>query len=233
MATVGSPPTKAAIFVDAENQTDLCVSALMRQFARLDVGVRRAYADWRNAGLDSLAAQLEAEGFDMHHVTSGPRVGEKKDIADGALARGIRQVIANQAGIEVVIIVSGDAFFIPLVSWLQRKRKQVIVAADPYRACRQLCLAADCYLDLRAWAPWVQELDRLERTSKYLTFRYVVRRLSIQSSLLGEMIDRKLVLQDAPRPQAVRTLRLNRQAPVVKLLLDTVFSGRIGLALAG
>lgn len=223
---------KAAIFVDAENQADLCVAALMRRFAGLAVVVRQAYADWRNAGLAPLAAQLEAQCFELHHVTSGSRVGEKKNTADGALARGIRQVIANDASIEVVVIVSGDAFFVPLVHELQWKRKRVIVTADPYRASRQLCLAADRYLALGPWAPWVQELDRLERTSKYLSFRYVVQQLPIPSSLLGEMIDRELLLQDLPRPQAVRKLRLNRQAPVVRLLLDTLPGGGLDLALA-
>lgn len=223
---------KAAIFVDAENHSDLQVSALMQRMRHLDIVERHAYADWRNRRLDPLSQSLVHEGFEMHHTWSGHQPGTQKNTADGYMARGIVQVLARCVGIEVVVIISGDAFFARVVRQLQQQGKQVIVAADPFRVSKELYSVTDEYLAIGELDQWVRGLDHLERTSRYLTFRFVTQKLKIGSSDLAEMIRKGLVIQEkVQRPQqgTKREIRLNRQAHVVEAILGITACGSSGL----
>lgn len=213
---------KAGVFVDAENHPDLQVSVLMKLLGAYGVVEQHAYADWRNRRLGSLTCSLAREGFEMHHVWSGYRLGTRKNTADGYMARHIMQVLTRCPEIDTVIIVSGDAFFVNLAHHLRREARRVIVAADPFRVSRELCDVADEYLPLGRLARWIRRLDRLERSSKYLTFCFVAQKLKIGPSDLAEMIDRGLIIQKQVwRPQRGnrRELCLNRHACAVQTAL--------------
>lgn len=224
---------KAIVFVDSENHPDLHVSGLMQRLRHFDIMERHAYADWRNRHLDPLSRSLVREGFEMCHTWSGRRPGTQKNTADSYLARGIMQVLAQRLGIEVVVIVSGDAFFTHITRQLQWQGKRVIVAADPFRVSRELRNVADEYLPLGQLAHWVQGLDHLERTSRYLTFRFVTQKLKIGSSELAEMIGKELVIQKKVwRPQrgTRREICLNRQAYAVETVLGITAHKSTGLS---
>ena len=222
MQNRGEPQPRAAIFVDAENQSDLWLADLMRQFAAFDCVVRRAYADWRDQRLDPLAEQLDEQGFQMVYARSGPEVGAKKNTADGHMARDARRVLAWWAEIAVVLIVSGDGFFVELVQELQRKGKYVVVAADPLRAYQELVAVADEFLPLGKVPLWIRGLDRLERSRDYVTFSYATRLLGMDSRFLTQLINRKLVIQqpiEVPRRGWRPCLTLNREALLVQAAL--------------
>ncbi len=216
-------PAKAAMFIDAENHADLHVSALLQRLGRFDIVEQHAYADWRNWRLDRLAERLERAGFEMHHTRSGPRCGAQKNKADGQMGRDIVRVVSRRPEIEVVIIVSGDVFFTRIAHQLRQQGQRVIVAADPLRASRELCRAADEYLPLGDLAHWIRGLDHLERTSKYLTFRFAVQKLQAEPSGLARLIRNGLVIQEeVRRPQrgTRREIRLNRRIPAVQIILS-------------
>ncbi|MDY6877550.1 MAG: NYN domain-containing protein [Chloroflexota bacterium] len=216
---------KAAMFVDAENHADLHVSALLQRLSQFDIVERHAYADWRNRCLDRLAEQLEHTGFAMHHTWSGHSCGAQKNKADGQMERDIVQVVSRCPEIETVVIVSGDAFFIRVAYQLRQQGRRVIVAADPLRASKALRSAADEYLPVGELERWIQGLVRLEQASRYLTFRFVVQQLEAEPSGLARLIRKGLVVQEKVwRPQRGTRpeIRLNRQAPVVQAVLNTI-----------
>ncbi len=152
----GSRP-KAAIFVDVENQTDLRVSELMGRLWKYDIVERQAYADWRNRRLDGMAEQLARADFQLHHARSGRYIGARKDTADGYMVCGIRRVVARRPEISVIVIVSGDGYFIRIIRELQEQGKVVIVAADPDRANHGLRSKASRYLPLGEAGSWVPD----------------------------------------------------------------------------
>ena len=214
---------KAAVFVDAENHADLHVSALMRRLGRFDIVERHAYADWRNRCLDRLFRSLEREDFEIHHTWSGRRPGAHKNTADGYMAQGVLHVLSRRPEIEVVVIVSGDAFFADVARQIRRRGKRVIVAAAPLRTSKDLRSVADEYLLLGELERSIWRLDHLERASRYLTFCFVIQKLGIEPSDLADLIRKDLVIQEevlragrGARPE----IRLNRQAYAVQAVLS-------------
>jgi hypothetical protein len=222
MATTTRQFPKAAVFVDAENNADLNVCALVQGLRRFDILERHAYADRRNRHLDRLFSSLERQGFKVHHVWTGPRPGTRKNTADGYMARGIVWVLSRQSEIEVVVIVSGDIFFADLARRLRKEGKKVIVAAAPLRTSRKLRIMADEYLLLGKLERSIKRLYRLERTSSYMTFGFAVRKLGISPSDLADLIRRGLVIQkDVRRPgRGTRPeIYLNQRAYAVQTVL--------------
>jgi hypothetical protein len=210
---------KAAVFIDAENHADLHVPDLMQQLGHLQVIERHAYADWRNRRLDRLAEQLEQAEFEMHHTWSGRRPGMQKNKADNHVARGISRTLSRQPEIKMVVIVSGDGFFIAIAQELRKQGKQVVIAADPYRVSHALRRTADGYLPVGKQARWIQSLERLERANQYLTFSFVVKNLGIKPDNLSQLINSGNVIQkeiSRPRRGVRRELFLNYQAPIVQ-----------------
>ena len=216
---------KAAAFLDAENQPDADIACLLTHCPWLDIVERHAYADWRNPGLTARADALKRAGFRIHQTWSGRRPGAHKNTADGYMARGIGETLCRRPDIPVVMMVSGDAYFVPLAGQLHQQGITVIVAADPLRASRPLLRAADQYLPLGHLAQQIIMLDRLERANRYLTFSFVPQRAPIRATELERMIHKGLVIQEevyrpgrGTRPE----VRLNRQSYVVRTVLSAV-----------
>ena len=223
MAATAWQLPKAAVFVDAENHADLDVSALTQRLAGFDVLERHAYADQRNWQLGHLLRRLKCRGFKVHHTWSGPRPGMRKNTADGHMARGITRVLSKCPEVEVVVIVSGDAFFADVARRLQEHGRRVVVAAAPLRTSKELRRTADEYMMLGRLERSIRRLHRLELTSRYVTFGFAVRELDIAPSFLADLIRRGLVIQrGVPRsgrgPRA--EIHLNHQAYAVQTVLE-------------
>jgi hypothetical protein len=148
---------KAAVFVDVENQSDLCVSELMRYLKHYNTVERHAYADWRNWGLDGLAKQLTNANFQLYHARSGNHLGEHKDTADGHMVQGTMRVFDRRPEIDVFIIVSGDGYFVEVMHDLQLRGKEVVVAANPERLHQGLRCQASRYLPLGEAGGWLED----------------------------------------------------------------------------
>lgn len=220
-------PLKAAVVWDGENHADLDPVWLLTQLQALNILAveRHAYADWRSSELDRLAENLRQAGFTLHQAWSGRRPGALKNTADGYMARGIIGLLAGNPTIEVVVIVSGDAYFVETVRWLHQQGRTVIVAADPLRASRALRTLADAYLPLGRLAHNILEIDRLERLCPYLTFSFVLRKTNAERADLEEMIRRGILLCGLTwRPgRGVRPeIWLNRQAYEVRQVLNAI-----------
>lgn len=225
MATRIANRFRAAMFVDAENHADLQISLLLRKLDRLHVVEMHAHADWRNRSLDRLAEGLARWGFELHHTVSGRFPGARKDVADSHMARTVWEIVVAHPEIDVVVIVSGDEFFIDTVRKLKELNKRVILASDPCRVNKELWYLADEYLPLGEIGHWLQALHRLEQSSEYLTFRFAVRQLNICPSELSDLIHKQWVIQESVRRpgRGIRPeIRLNRQAYVVQTTLGTV-----------
>lgn len=216
---------RAAEHLDFENHTDVDIALLQAQLLWLPIVERHAYADWRNPGLFSRVADLQRAGFMVHQAWSGRRPGARKNTADGYMAKGIVETLDRHPEITTVIIVSGDVYFVPLARQLRQQGITVIVASDPLRASHDLLRIADYYLPLGRLAQQTIMLDRLERSSRYLTFSFVLQHSPIRTVDLEWMIRRGFVVQeevDRPHRGTRPELRLNRQTYVVAAVLDVV-----------
>lgn len=222
MAAKAVQRQKAAVFIDAENHADLQVYPLLHKLEQFEIVERQAHADWRNRCLDPLAERLERHGFRLQHAMSGRSPGVLKNTADGHMAKSIRETLAVRPEIDVVVIVSGDEFFVDAIQELRERGKRVIVASAPCRVSRNLCRLADHYIPLGEMSYWLRDLYHLEQTSAYLTFRYTVQRLGIRPSDLSNLIRKRVVIQEEiSRPgRGIRPeIRLNPEAHPVQAVL--------------
>lgn len=214
--------SKAAVFIDAENQSDLNPDTLMQLLSQLDVVERHVYADWRNHRLDHLVEELHDLGFELHYTWSGPKLGDRKNEADQQMAKGIQCVVERNPYIETIVIISGDHFFTRTVQRLRQSGKYVIVAATPRRVSKTLCNTADRYLPLGKVARWIQSLDQTENTSPYMTFRFAAQKSGVRPSNLERLIRQGIVIQERrtnPQWGEKREVYLNRDAYAVQATL--------------
>lgn len=217
-------PPKAVVSIDAENQTGLDIERLLRQLLELDIVERRAYADWRNPCLHRLQRDLERAGFTTEQTCSDHRPRARKNTADGYMERGIRDMLRRCPDIEVVVIVSGDAYFVPIACQLRRQGITVIVAADPGHVSLDLLRVADRYLPLGRLVQPIVKLASLEQGNRYLTFSHAVQ-AGIKPADLAKMIHKRLVIQEnvwrshrGVRPE----IRINRQAYTARIVLEAM-----------
>ncbi len=212
---------KAAVFVDAENQTDFSVVALLQALAHLNIVERHAYADWRNFHLTANSQELDAHAFQLHHVYSGERLGMQKNKTDLVMAGAVRNLVRRHPEIEVVVLVTGDHFFADLVWELQRWGKQVYIAASPMSISKELRKVAPRYIPLGQMAAWIQTLDTLEQQNPYLTFCFTIRKSKILPADLLRLIRCGVVQKECHRTDTgIREqLFLNRRSHAVRMVL--------------
>jgi len=212
---------KAAVFVDAENQTELDIANLLQSLAPLEVVEKHAYADWRNCRLTFNAQALDQHGFKLHHVPSGEVLGAQKDKADQYMARAVRALLRQHPEIKVVILVTGDHYFTSLVRELQRWGKQVYIAATPMSMSKELYAAAQNYIPLGRMAAWIRQLNKLEKRSRYLTFKYTVQKSKLSPDALQRLINCGVLQKHRDSGGSFREiLVLNRQAHAVRVVLS-------------
>lgn len=213
---------QALLAIDAENQTDLDIWALMEQLSDMDIVERHAYADPRNPYLRALLPRLKRAGFQIHNVWSGRRLGALKNTADGHMARGICAILFDHPDIEIVVIVSGDKFFVVIAKELKEEGKQVIVAANPCNVSKELLAVAHRYIRLGKLAQQIGRLALLEQENWYLTFGFALQQMDVTADELGELVNRGLLIQETvwrPRRGFRPEIRLNHQAYVVQAAL--------------
>lgn len=215
---------KAAILIDAENQTDVDLEELMELLGdRYQVEEKHAYADWRDCRLANLARTLKRHGFKMHKAPSGYRPGVLKNTADGYMARSAARICSRRRDLEAVVLVTGDAFFCGLVRNLKHQGIRVVVAAESRRASKKLLRAADEYLPLGGWVQTLRDLDDLERNNKYVTFSFATQELGLPGHKLAHLIERDYLNQGLvlrPRRGSRPEIWLNRDSEVVRRLVQ-------------
>jgi len=222
MATGEMELSRAAVFIDAENQPDLNLDTLMQLLSQLNVVERHVYADWRNHRLDHLVEKLHNLDFELHYTWSGLKLGDRKNEADYQMAKGIRRVVERDPHIETIVIISGDHFFTRTIQKLRQSGKYVIVAATPRRVSKTLCNAADRYLPLGKVARWIQLLNQVENTSRYMTFCFAVQESGVRPPDLKTLIQQGIVIQERrtnPQWGERREIYLNREAYAVQATL--------------
>jgi hypothetical protein len=212
---------KAAVFVDVENQACFSPRALLQLLAHLDTVERHAFADWRNHRLARIGQQLDGCDFQLHHTPSGETLGMEKDKADEYMDRAARALLERRRDIEVVVLVSGDHYFVDLIHELHDRGVRVIVAASPMSVSKELCSVAYHYLPLGEVASWIKALDDLERFDSILTFRAVLQKSSLSLQALQWLMKAGLV-DERPHQTvngSIQGIGLNRHAHPVRVVL--------------
>ena len=211
---------KAAIFVDAENQTDFSAVALLQNLLHLNIIEGIAFADWRDFRLEPNAQELENLGFQLRHVYSGNRLGEQKDKSDQMLAHAVRSWVQRHPETEVVVLVSGDHYFADLVRELQHEGKRVTIAASPMSVSKELRECADHYIPLGQVASWIKTLNTLERQNRYLTFTFTIRKSDLSPDNLRWLIKCGVVQKKQEINDGIPgKLFLNHQSHAVQMVL--------------
>ena len=214
--------TQALVAVDAENQSDLDVDDLLQRLSGYEIVEKHAFADWRNPSTEPVSRQLEPADFEMHHVRSGCRPGTRKNTADGHMARIVSKVLRYRPSIPVVVLVTGDIYFVRLARRLRRQGKVVIAVADPLRMSTDLAEAVDQYIPIGKIARSLKALHWLQCSSEYITFNYAVTKLGLRRAELSSLIKKDYVLQDyteQPGRGIKREIWLNPQSWVVRSVL--------------
>lgn len=212
---------KAAVFVDAENQTHLSYDNLMQDLAYLQLVEKHAFADWRDQRLEGIADELHRHKFDLHHIPSGETVGAEKDKSDRQMANHIKCVLSRRHDIGVVVLITGDHYFSQIAQDLRQKGIQVIVVASPMSVSKKLCSVAQQYLPIGEMASWIKALDDLERRNRCLIDSRALRKSGIPSHALRWLVDKGLVDQryQENASESMRGFSLNRRAHPVRMVL--------------
>ncbi|MBN1814684.1 MAG: NYN domain-containing protein [Anaerolineae bacterium] len=215
---------KASVYIDVNNQPDLDLGDLLQRLECYEIVEKQAFADYRNTRLKPQTRELGKRGFKVHHVPGGNSPGAMKNTAGEYVNRGAVKSPNQRHDVSVAVIVSGDASFCPLVRQLHREGKYVIVAAQPRRMSKKLMYEADEYLATGELARTLEELDRLERANRYVTFSFAADQLNICTRDLSWLIEREYLLQDCitkPQRGTRPEIWLNRQSRVVQRVMHT------------
>ncbi|MCU0537641.1 MAG: NYN domain-containing protein [Hydrococcus sp. Prado102] len=121
---------RVAIFWDWQNTKATewqiqCVNAFAYQQGIIDL--KKVYADWQLDKDRKLAEKLHCEGFKGINVFS---CKEKPNCTDQELIYDCRKYALEKSEIDIVIVLSGDGDFTPLVRELKARDKRVIVVAQ-------------------------------------------------------------------------------------------------------
>lgn len=151
--------------------------------------VKKVYCNWRAIG-DAITQALYSLGFDLIQISMG-----KPNSVDLKLAVDCLDIAQNTPSIKYFIIVTGDKDYIPVISWLQEQRKEVIVIGRPDVVSEHLLLSANKFISL-------------EELSKMVLTRAFSKTAAIETKLLTfeEGIDCLLEAVSAVRDQGKTTL---------------------------
>jgi len=147
---------KVAVFMDYDNQKVDPVALLRMLGERGRVVLRRAYADWvANQSYRSVVARAGFELIDC------PKVGgAHKNAADVRLTLDCLETCYEQLEIEVFVIVTGDADFVPLANKLRMKGRETVVVSHLGGTSEMLQQACDEFIP----ANRLERLEHLEAT---------------------------------------------------------------------
>lgn len=133
---------QVALFVDGDNVRGQSWSALLekgRQFGRL--AVARLYMDFQI--LSDGGAAARAAGFEPHHILGKRTSDGFKSMVDVALACDAMSVLHEYPNITTLIMGSGDADFLPLITNWKRRGKHIVVMANASALSGELRQVAD------------------------------------------------------------------------------------------
>ena len=143
MTTEGLGERQVAVLIDYENVGLAAIQWLLDQVS--DHGrviVKRAYADWSQSGSRRQGDQLLELGIEPVQLFHAG-----KNSSDIRLAIDAVELLYTSP-IDVFVVVSSDADFVPLVSRLRAAGKSVVVAGRKQGVSQTLVRSSDRYYDL-------------------------------------------------------------------------------------
>ena len=103
---------------------------------------KKAYSNWRNTS-DTVVQALYSLGFEPIQVSMG-----KQNSVDVKLTVDCMSLVSENPSLKHIIIVTGDKDYIPLVTWLKKKRKRVVVIGRMEVVSEHLMLSAHEFVSL-------------------------------------------------------------------------------------
>lgn len=147
------PTTDVAMFIDVDNIWLSCrndelpfLPSVLHETARVHgrLILARAYGDWSESYLYEARLKLQEEAFDLMQLPGDQR---GKNTADIQMAVDALEIALGPRPPTVIVLVSGDRDFVPLVKKLKQHRVQVVAIATASATGRQIKNACDVYIE--------------------------------------------------------------------------------------
>ena len=133
---------QAAFLVDGDNLSGQSWSTLLEHAQTFgQLAVSRLYMDFQSLKDGGLAAR--AAGFEPIHVLGKRSTTGFKSMVDVALATDAMSVLYENPNIDLLVIGTGDADFIPLIRHWKRRGKEIVVMANDAKLSNELRHVAD------------------------------------------------------------------------------------------
>jgi len=104
---------------------------------------RKAFADWANPKIKKYVHELMRCGFEMQQIA---RMGNNKNNAESYLIIEAMDIIARNSFIDTIVLVTGDAAFLPLISYIRSTGRMVIGIGPEGAIANSLVHNCDEYL---------------------------------------------------------------------------------------
>ncbi|MFX0067174.1 MAG: NYN domain-containing protein [Candidatus Hermodarchaeota archaeon] len=112
---------------------------------------KKAYSNWRQIS-DTVVQALYSLGFEPIQVSMG-----KQNSVDVKLTVDCMSLVSEISSLKHIIIVTGDKDYIPLVTWLKKHKKRVVVIGRMEVVSEHLMLSADEFVSLEELSKKEQE----------------------------------------------------------------------------
>ncbi len=134
--------TQAAFLVDGDNLSGQSWKTLLEHAQAFGhLAVSRIYMDFQTLKDGGLSAR--AAGFEPVHILGKRSSSGFKSMVDVALATDAMSILYENPNINLLIIGTGDADFIPLIRHWKRRGKKIVVMANDAKLSNELRRVAD------------------------------------------------------------------------------------------
>jgi hypothetical protein len=230
---------RIAIFIDLANSEDLDLKWIMKEANEAgSIEEARCYGDFQQQHLAEIALDLYALGIMMVHCPSWNNGNDtRKRSDDRLLEKGVHDTLNRRPLISTYILVTSDSDIIPTCHSIVERNKRLVLYSFKDEELGKILRS--CGFDIRQTPKRTGEanngdltkeeivkgIDRLEKTSRYITFMQTVSRICngdvvikgrIQQQL-SDFIQQGIVEQYEHRIPAIR---LNHRHALVVSALD-------------
>jgi uncharacterized protein (TIGR00288 family) len=142
-----------AILWDIENVTPSANSQFVEGLLEFTqelgrITVCRVYGDWTKRNLARLSHLLSENGFELIHIPVS-----RKNSADISLITNAVELIYQYPHLTMIVLITGDADFRPLLHTLRRNGKGIHIICNSSNASEELLSLADSFKDYREIIP--------------------------------------------------------------------------------
>ena len=158
---------------DAEGRRIVEVRDLIEFFAQHygKILVKKAYADWANPTIKKYIHELARCGVEMKQIA---RMGNNKNNAESYLIIDAIELLHEKPFIDTIVLVTGDAAFLPLISHIRATGRTVIGIGPQGTIANVLVHNSDGYLAIGQDEIYDIHMERTDRSRFIRVLRNII-----------------------------------------------------------